>query len=66
MGETGLSGDKDKIFKENVERFVGNNICDDPTNFLLLKVLMNLWNTRFPDFVLSANNLLGIFVGIIS
>lgn len=53
--------DKDKIFKENVQRFSENDICDDSENFLLLKVIMNLWNTRFPDFVLTQNNFTKIF-----
>lgn len=53
--------DKNKIFNENVKRFSENDICDDPTNFLLLKVIMNLWNTRYPDFNLTQNNFTKVF-----
>lgn len=53
--------DKDKIFNENVKQFSENDICDDPTSFLFLKVVMNLWNTRFPDFILTQNNFTRVF-----
>lgn len=52
---------KDKIFNDNVAEFVENDICDDPANFLFLKAVMDLWNTRFPDFILTQNNFTRIF-----
>lgn len=53
--------DKDKIFNENINKFVENDICDHPNNFLSYKSIMNLWNTRFPNFVLNHNNSSRVF-----